>query len=154
MSPQHEFLASHPLQDAWNRHGDESDETIFTFKIGQQFFVAIDPRNSRSPDHPDTLPEPQGTVVGHILAEDIRYDIYDARNERGPIATSSIDCLTCRELQIATLIADGKCDKEIARQLGISSYTVREHLRRIFAKLKVCKRTALVSRMLRGAVSN
>jgi DNA-binding CsgD family transcriptional regulator len=38
-------------------------------------------------------------------------------------------------MQIIWLIADGKCDKEIARALGISGYTVREHVRRTCAKL-------------------
>jgi DNA-binding CsgD family transcriptional regulator len=52
--------------------------------------------------------------------------------------------LTARELQIAFLIADGKCDKAVARELGISDNTVREHLRRVFHKLQITKRTSLV----------
>lgn len=52
--------------------------------------------------------------------------------------------LTARELQIAHRISDGACDKVIAHTLGISEYTVREHVRRIFSKLGVCKRTAIV----------
>jgi DNA-binding CsgD family transcriptional regulator len=59
-----------------------------------------------------------------------------------------VDLLTRRELQIALQVSEGKCDKEIARALGISVYTVREHLRRTFAKLNVSKRTAIVSYVL------
>ena len=56
--------------------------------------------------------------------------------------------LTGRELQIAYLIAEGKCDKIIGRELGISENTVREHLRRIFNKLHIAKRTSLVVHVL------
>jgi DNA-binding CsgD family transcriptional regulator len=47
------------------------------------------------------------------------------------------------------LISEGKCDKEIARHLGISGYTVREHIRRIFAKLNIGRRSAIVACVLR-----
>ncbi|WP_454882891.1 response regulator transcription factor [Sphingomonas oryzagri] len=48
------------------------------------------------------------------------------------------------------LVANGDCDEEIARALGISGYTVREHIRRTFAKLGVSRRTAIVSYVLRS----
>jgi DNA-binding CsgD family transcriptional regulator len=57
--------------------------------------------------------------------------------------------LTARELQIAVLIAEGKCDKAVAREIGISENTVREHLRRSFAKLGIEKRTSLVALVVR-----
>jgi DNA-binding CsgD family transcriptional regulator len=63
-----------------------------------------------------------------------------------------IGVLTRRELQVALLIGDGKCDKEIARQLGISGFTVREHIRRIFAKLNIGRRSAIVSCVLGQAM--
>jgi DNA-binding CsgD family transcriptional regulator len=56
--------------------------------------------------------------------------------------------LTSREIQIAHFVAEGKCDKVIAFELGISEHTVREHMRRIFRKLQVSKRAALVARMI------
>jgi DNA-binding NarL/FixJ family response regulator len=56
--------------------------------------------------------------------------------------------LTSRELQIAHFVAAGKGDKIIAYELGISEYTVREHVRRIYAKLGISKRTTLVVRIL------
>jgi DNA-binding CsgD family transcriptional regulator len=61
-----------------------------------------------------------------------------------------LDSLTARELQIAHRISDGACDKVIAHALGISEYTVREHVRRIFSKLGVCKRTAIVRLLWRS----
>lgn len=61
-----------------------------------------------------------------------------------------LSSLTARELQIAHGISDGACDKVIAHKLGISEYTVREHVRRIFSKLQVSKRTAIVRMLWRS----
>jgi DNA-binding NarL/FixJ family response regulator len=65
--------------------------------------------------------------------------------ERDP-SQRSVEVLTKRELQIATLVAEGRVNKEIAGQLGISEWTVSTHLRRMFAKLCVDSRAALVFR--------
>lgn len=54
--------------------------------------------------------------------------------------------LTERELQIAALVALGKVNKQIAKQLNISEWTVATYLRRMFAKLSVDSRAALVYR--------
>lgn len=56
--------------------------------------------------------------------------------------------LTCRELQIAHLVAKGLLNKQIADRLDLSVYTISTHLRRIFIKLEVHNRTALVSKLL------
>lgn len=60
---------------------------------------------------------------------------------------SVVQRLTNRELKVASLIGDGLTDKEIARKLGISAHTVREHCRRACAKLSISKRSALVRRL-------
>ncbi len=69
------------------------------------------------------------------------------------VEASIAQILTSRELQVAMFVAQGKVDKEIARQLGISSHTVREHLRRACAKLSVSKRSALVATIMRPSRS-
>jgi len=53
--------------------------------------------------------------------------------------------LSTRELQIVELIAQGMRDKEIATALGISEETVPVHMRRLFAKLGVNDRTAVLA---------
>lgn len=52
--------------------------------------------------------------------------------------------LTERELQIVQLVARGHPNKQIANRLHISEWTVSTHLRRIFAKLGVDTRAAMV----------
>jgi DNA-binding CsgD family transcriptional regulator len=54
--------------------------------------------------------------------------------------------LTGRELEIAILVAQGHATKVIAYRLGISEWTVATYLRRIFAKLGVESRAAMVYR--------
>lgn len=53
------------------------------------------------------------------------------------------DSLTNRESEVAQCIAQGKCDKLIARDLNISTNTVKNHLRHIFNKLQISDRFQL-----------
>ena len=52
--------------------------------------------------------------------------------------------LTPRELTALRLMADGKSNKEIAGELGISDRTVKTHLGHLFEKLGVTSRTEAV----------
>jgi DNA-binding NarL/FixJ family response regulator len=57
-----------------------------------------------------------------------------------------VERLTARELQITALIAEGLVNKQIAAELRISEWTVSTHIRRIFSKLHVDTRAAMVGR--------
>ena len=59
--------------------------------------------------------------------------------------------LSPREQEIARLIAVGHPNKVIADVLEISEWTVCTHLRRMFAKLQVCSRAALVAKLAPSA---
>jgi DNA-binding NarL/FixJ family response regulator len=52
--------------------------------------------------------------------------------------------LTPRELATLRLLADGKANKEIAGELGISERTVKTHMGHLFEKLGVTSRTEAV----------
>jgi DNA-binding NarL/FixJ family response regulator len=56
--------------------------------------------------------------------------------------------LTQREHEVLALLSKGHPDKDIADQLGISVYTVHEHVRNIFEKLQVHNRTEAVVKFL------
>ena len=61
--------------------------------------------------------------------------------------------LSCRERQVLSLLAAGKCNKEIASALGIAEITVKCHLSMIFLRLKVTDRTqAVIAAVQRGIV--
>jgi len=55
--------------------------------------------------------------------------------------------LSPREQEIVRMVAKGHPNKVIADVLNISSWTVCTHLRRIFAKLNVTSRAAMVGRI-------
>jgi two-component system NarL family response regulator len=57
----------------------------------------------------------------------------------------SSETLTGRELDVLTLLARGKSNKEIGANLYISETTVKAHLRSIFTKLNVLSRTEAVA---------
>jgi DNA-binding NarL/FixJ family response regulator len=52
-----------------------------------------------------------------------------------------IEALTEREREVLGLVAQGKANKEIARQLEISERTVRTHVSSILGKLGLVSRT-------------
>lgn len=56
--------------------------------------------------------------------------------------------LSPREQEIVRMIAKGYPNKAIAAVLEISSWTVCTHLRRVFAKLGVSSRAAMVAKIL------
>jgi DNA-binding CsgD family transcriptional regulator len=56
--------------------------------------------------------------------------------------------LSPREQEIVRMVAKGHPNKVIADVLNISSWTVCTHLRRIFAKLGVSSRAAMVAQLL------
>jgi DNA-binding CsgD family transcriptional regulator len=62
--------------------------------------------------------------------------------------TSHSVVLSPREQEIARMVAQGYPNKTIAAVLEISSWTVSTHLRRVFAKLGVRSRAAMVARLV------
>jgi DNA-binding CsgD family transcriptional regulator len=58
--------------------------------------------------------------------------------------------LSPRELEIVRMVAQGHQNKIIAGILNISTWTVCAHVRRIFAKLGVSSRAAMVARLLQN----
>jgi DNA-binding CsgD family transcriptional regulator len=59
----------------------------------------------------------------------------------------SVSSLSPREREIVRMVALGHPNKVIAAVLNISSWTVCTHLRRVFAKLGVTSRAAMVARV-------
>jgi DNA-binding CsgD family transcriptional regulator len=85
-------------------------------------------------------------ILGWFELNSIHYAIvkFQQPSENAELSLSQL--LTDRELQIATLVASGCSNKQVANQLRISEWTVSAHLRRIFIKLNVDSRSAMVYR--------
>jgi DNA-binding CsgD family transcriptional regulator len=96
-----------------------------------------DPDARRPPD------EAGERVLADLQVEDVRCLVIRSPR-RGPRIH-----LSPREREIARMVAEGHPNKRIAAVLDISSWTVGTHLRRIFAKLGVSSRAAMVARLLR-----
>jgi DNA-binding NarL/FixJ family response regulator len=62
------------------------------------------------------------------------------------------DAMSERELQVLSLVATGKRNKEIAADLSIAEDTVKMHVRNIFSKLNVTDRTEAVTVALRRGI--
>jgi DNA-binding NarL/FixJ family response regulator len=60
--------------------------------------------------------------------------------------------LTPREFEVVGWLIQGKCNKEIARRLMIEEQTVKNHLRPIFLKFGVTRRTQLMATVFEKGV--
>lgn len=74
----------------------------------------------------------------------------DARSSAAPPAGD--DLLSPRERHVLDLLAEGRSNKEIARELGVSANTVKTHLANLYAKLGARRRTEAVAAARRGGV--
>lgn len=54
-------------------------------------------------------------------------------------------CITSRERQVLGLLLQGHTNKEIAEQLCISGYTVRDHVSALLRKCQVKSRAQLIA---------
>jgi DNA-binding NarL/FixJ family response regulator len=73
-----------------------------------------------------------------------------AAGDRG----DGVDALSARELQVLQLVAEGKSNKDIGEELGLSALTVKSHLARIARKLGTGDRAEMVATAMRsGAIA-
>ena len=89
-----------------------------------------------------------GAPIDPFIAQDILKQISTSvitAAKDGKSLDSEVALLTNRETEILDLVAQGMSNKEIAEQLFVSKYTVESHIKHIYRKLSVTKRTKAVS---------
>jgi ATP/maltotriose-dependent transcriptional regulator MalT len=64
-------------------------------------------------------------------------------NESKQIENTESIGITNRERQVIPLVADGLSNKEIAKKLNLSVYTVKSHIHNILTKLAINKRVQI-----------
>jgi DNA-binding NarL/FixJ family response regulator len=124
---------------------DETVEEVFCCAAAG--FSGYVPRESRADEvHRAVVDAMQGSL--HCTPE-IAGAMYNRLaalfRELGP--QESLPSLTSREGEILALAEQGHSNKEIARQLRISSATVKNHMHNILQKLQVTRRAQAVARM-------
>jgi DNA-binding NarL/FixJ family response regulator len=60
--------------------------------------------------------------------------------------------ITPRMREVLTLMSEGKTNREIAYELGLSPFTVRNYIERIFERLGALDRVQAVSKALRAGI--
>jgi DNA-binding CsgD family transcriptional regulator/PAS domain-containing protein len=76
----------------------------------------------------------------------------EQEHEQSPIAALRLLGLTLAEARIAALVGSSHSRKEAADYLGISEWTAREALKRVFAKLGISRQSELVKLVYRLSV--
>src|SRR5690606_23836928 len=70
--------------------------------------------------------------------------VFDGESQALSTALPSWDILSRREQQIVELVSEGLTNKRIAERAFISENTVKQHLKRVFARTEVRSRAELV----------
>lgn len=79
-------------------------------------------------------------LAARILAE-MRGGSTPRAEQPAPESFDAIETLTPREEQILALVAGGKSNKEVAREIGLQEKTIKHHMTSILQKLQVRNRT-------------
>lgn len=90
----------------------------------------------------------RGYLSKETAPEDLARQLRDivAHPEVSRLPQVSVPRLTPRESDVLPLLAQGYSNKEIARSLGVSPDTIKDHLARLYTKLDAGDRTHAVSR--------
>lgn len=87
-----------------------------------------------------------GLAIGHLQINGQSYAIVKVKDAPNPIQSHLTKVLSELELQVATLVVLGHSNQQIADRLKVSEWSISTHLRRIFVKLGVSSRAAMISR--------
>lgn len=93
-----------------------------------------------------------GYVSKDVALEEVASRIIEATHSRRPRLRVRRADLSDREMHVLKQVAAGLSNKQIASRLGISEKTVRNHLSRVFNKLRATNRTEAVMTAIRVGI--
>lgn len=93
-------------------------------------------------------PPPPNGILLDLQVDNVRCRVETVGSTSAAAVVPVGSPLSRRETEVARMVAQGYPNKTIAAVLEISSFTVSSYLRRIFAKLGVNSRAAMVAQAL------
>lgn len=155
------MVTPHQTESVLLSQGDiESLQTIGSFCMETQRYLVVSFQENSSTRQLESSVEKQGNELGsqedlEVASVLCQFKLPPSLGGRtlaviqAPLSdqvetTTPKELLTQREFEIVKLVAQGWANKQIARLLKISPWTVSTHLRRIFLKLGVDTRAAMV----------
>jgi len=85
--------------------------------------------------------------LGYLVWLQRAFDTGHPATEPGPVAVSGIVApLTSRELEVLLMLAAGRSNQAIARELVVTLDTVKKHVGHVLCKLGAANRTEAVAR--------
>jgi len=79
-----------------------------------------------------------------LQADRVKTDLIQSSPEKMEELQKATKTLTKREVEILNMIGEGKSNKEIAEELSISYWTVKNHIYNLFAKLGIHTRAEAI----------
>lgn len=148
-------------QQESSTRGNRTPDCI-PFQLGDRVCWAVRARGGGATGR-DGITKPfdeigNGRISGWLRIEDESYVLVTQPDPAGNGAdglrteSDAWEILSERETQIAVLVARGKGTKQIAAHLHITEHTVRSYMRRIFFKLRVRTRPAMVATLMKSGV--
>jgi DNA-binding CsgD family transcriptional regulator len=126
------------------------EEACTRFQLcGRWYTITPHPRSQEQKESAGAGTDPANdTSLGVLKIDGKCYCIAPSAGPRdgtsGESAPHPLNLLTQRELQVAVLVGSGLTNRQIAERLHISGWTVASHLRRIFSKVGVETRAAMI----------
>lgn len=93
------------------------------------------------------------TVAAGITYVEPRVGGYLLKARSATPSNRGSSALSQREMGIVKLIADGLTNKEISSSLELSEKTIKNHISRIFTKLKITGRTQVVAHAFKSGIA-
>jgi DNA-binding CsgD family transcriptional regulator len=146
--PAHELLAA--MRSEATAH---SESTPPVAVLGLASFARGGRHDTAPSSNQVTLPSPIGWITLHASLPDgprtgrVAVVLERATGPQSATLRLEVSGVTSREREVATLLAGGLSNPEIAENLVLSPHTVQDHIKSLYEKLGVSSRQELVARV-------
>jgi DNA-binding NarL/FixJ family response regulator len=125
---------------------DSEGSVAEAISIGAEGYVVKNSSSERLVDAIRTVSSGDYIYYPALTLPLIRKTFENTRKDEGPGSQHSIEGLSHREMQVASLVSQGLTYREIAETVDVSINTVKTHVQRIYKRLGVSSRRELTKR--------